>query len=52
MSNESSREESNIGDDVELPITVAQALDSLQVVRKYICEQPEIPRDFFSAQLN
>jgi len=50
MLNDSSGEESDIDDDEELPkTTLAQALDSLQVVRKYIQEQPEIGDEIFSA---
>lgn len=42
--------ELDIVDDEELPkTTLAQALDSLQVVRKYIQEQPEIGDEIFSA---
>jgi hypothetical protein len=44
MPNELSGEKSNINDHVELPLpSTSQTLDSLQVVCKYICEQPEIP---------
>ncbi|VVC34841.1 Hypothetical protein CINCED_3A005673 [Cinara cedri] len=52
MPNESSGEESVIEDDGELALpktTLAQALDSLQVVRKYIQEQQEIGDEIFSA---
>jgi len=52
MPNESSGEESVIEDDGELALpktTLAQALDSLQVVRKYILEQQEIRDKIFSA---
>jgi hypothetical protein len=52
MPNESSGEESDIDDDGELAFcrtTLAQALDNLQVVRKYIQEQQEIGDEIFSA---
>ncbi|CAI6368338.1 unnamed protein product [Macrosiphum euphorbiae] len=52
MPNESSGEESVIEDDGELALpktTLAQALDSLQVVRKYIQKQQEIGDEMFSA---
>jgi hypothetical protein len=43
-------QESDIDEDEELPkTTLAQVLDNLQVVRKYIQEQPEIGDEFFSA---
>jgi hypothetical protein len=42
-------QESDIHEDEELSkATLAQALDSLHFIRKYIQEQPEI--DFFSAK--
>jgi len=47
---ESSGEESDNDDEVESPLTtIAQALDSLQVLRKYIREQSKIPDEIFSA---
>jgi len=52
MPNESSGEESVIEDNCELALpktTLSQALDSLQVVRKYIQEQQEIGDEIFSA---
>ncbi|KAL4101250.1 hypothetical protein QTP88_021270 [Uroleucon formosanum] len=52
MPNESSGEESVNEDDGKLALpktTLAQALDSLQVVRKYIQEQQEIGDEIFSA---
>ena len=52
MLNESSGEESDIDDDGELALpktTLAQALDSLQVVRKNIQEQKDIGDEIFSA---
>lgn len=51
MPNELSENEWDIDDDVELPLlltTLAQALDYLQVVRKYFREQPEILNEIFS----
>jgi len=46
--NKSCGEESDNDDEVESPLTTfAQALDSLQVLRKYIREQPEMPDVIF-----
>jgi hypothetical protein len=43
-------QESDIDEDEKLPKnTLAQALDSLHVVRKYIQKQPEIRDEIFSA---
>jgi len=45
--NEISGKESDNDDDVELPLTtLVQATDtSVQVLRKYVREQPDIPED-------
>lgn len=51
MPNESSGEELDINDIVELCLsltTLVRVLDGVQVVRKYIREQSEIPDEIFS----